>query len=116
MSWKKKSKSIVLAMALFLVSALAAMKYIYKPSAENFIKEVAADQTKWQGAIIEIQGIVSSSNTKGAILNKTIYCQYKDEYNSYKIKNGYAIKFKGRFIGYDDLLEEIKLDKCILIK
>jgi hypothetical protein len=26
------------------------------------------------------------------------------------------IKIKGRFIGYDDLLEEIKIDQCIILE
>jgi hypothetical protein len=32
------------------------------------------------------------------------------------LKVGQEIEIKGRMIGYDDLLEEIKLDKTVIIK
>jgi hypothetical protein len=32
------------------------------------------------------------------------------------IKAGDAIKIKGRFVGYDDLLEELKMDQVSILK
>ena len=31
-----------------------------------------------------------------------------------KVKNGDLVKVKGRFIGYDELFEELRMDQCIV--
>ena len=44
-------------------------------------------------------------------LNEVIFCQFIDSIDS-DFKPGMSITVKGRMIGYDDLLEQVKLDQC----
>jgi len=49
------------------------------------------------------------------MLNDYIYC-VKDSTQKISIEPNENVVVKGRYIGFDDLLEEIKLDHCIIIK
>lgn len=122
MSWLKKNK-ILLIIIIFGISAFSIVKYIYKPhkktedlksifqgSPKEFKNEVLKKPSFYQNAIVEIKGEVISTDINGVMLNEAIYCSIKD--TSIVIEK--VITIKGRFIGYDDLLEEFKIDKCII--
>jgi hypothetical protein len=53
-------------------------------------------------------------NVENVTINNKIYCQFESLNNDLKVNDSVAIK--GRCIGFDDLLEEIKLDQCSIIK
>ena len=44
-----------------------------------------------------------------------LFMQYKNKQKE-AIKEKKIITLKGRIVGYDDIMEEIKLDQCIVIK
>ena len=48
------------------------------------------------------------------MIDNSTYCQLKDKTALGTIKEGESIAIKGRMIGYDDLLEEVKLDQTII--
>lgn len=128
MSWSKKGKWILIIFILLGgLGAFVGYKIVYKPhetieeqqaafngSAEDFIQKVAVESEKWQNSIVVLEGMVTFKDENGFTMNESIYCQVKNIKSLEQIKNNATLKVKGRFIGYDDLLEEIKLDKCIL--
>lgn len=129
MSLSKKVKSgLLITLILLVVGAVVGYKIMYKPhettedmevtykgSATDFKTKVAAEPEKWNNAVVVLMGTVTEKDDKGFILNESIYCQVREAATLQSIANEAEIKIKGRFIGYDDLLEEIKLDKCILL-
>ena len=61
---------------------------------------------------IEITGKVTSVVSEGFILDGTIYCQLQP--NQKMPSTSQMVSVKGTVIGYDDLLNELKLNECIL--
>lgn len=129
MSLPKRSKIVLIGLALVLLGVFIGYKIIYKPHptiesqssdfvgrAELLKSEIANDAEKWQNAIVEVEGKITSLDANGGVLNETIFCQFKTAETSAQLSEGKAVKVKGRFIGYDDLLEEIKLDQCIILE
>ena len=69
---------------------------------------------EWQDKIVVVSGEVTNIDEKGIMLSSKIYCQLKQVTDLQKINPSNNISLKGRIIGYDDLLEELKLDQCII--
>ncbi|GAA3598554.1 hypothetical protein Q4Q39_19915 [Flavivirga amylovorans] len=70
-------------------------------------------EKKYLNKTIIVSGVVSEINQNNLTINDKIFCQFNNVI-SFPIKIGSEIKIKGRVIGYDDLLEQIKLDQCII--
>jgi tRNA_anti-like len=70
-----------------------------------------ADQT------ILVSGLVTSIDkvNHAVILNGKLFltCTMDQDLD---LQLQQSVKFKGRFVGYDDLMEELKMDQCVLIK
>jgi cell division protein FtsL len=114
---------------IFLVIAIIGYNYIYQDhrsienenaefvltsdnlSNEFVINSVEAEQ-KYLNKTIEVSGLVSELNKNNLTLDGKLFCQFTNEINAQLKQN---LKIKGRFIGYDDLLEQIKLDQCTII-
>lgn len=71
-------------------------------------------ETKYLDQTISVIGVVTSVNPQNLTINRKIFCKFENTADMPKLKD--SIQLKGRCIGYDDLLEEIKLDKCSIIK
>lgn len=89
----------------------------YKTASKDIINEFKDNSTnaenKYLNKTIEISGTVTQHSNKTITINETIFCQFTEEI--IVTENNFKITIKGRFIGYDDLLEEIKLDQCTII-
>ena len=72
-------------------------------------------ELKYLNKTIEVSGIISEINQKDLTLNGQVFCLFSKQVNS-SIKLQSEIKIKGRLIGYYDLLEQVKLDQCIIIE
>lgn len=127
MSLSKKSKIFLLFIVLAIIGAYAAYKYAYKPhktiesqkatfvgSSDDFLIKVKENPDSWQNTIVEITGKITNSDENGVTLSHQIYCQFKDNQNTKTLQE--TITIKGQVIGYDDLLEELKLNQCIIIQ
>lgn len=127
MSLSKKSKWFLTILIIVLVGTYAAYKYAYKPhttieelasdfsgTSDTFLSKVKEDFSQWNNKTVELSGIITSKEEKGITLNNTIFCQFREDMNISKLQTNQSIKLKGRVIGYDDLLDELKLDQCIL--
>lgn len=86
----------------------------FKGISDDFKIKIQENSEAWQNKIVELTGKVTSKDSKGITLSESIYCQFRDPLQSLKGTLNSEITIKGRVIGYDDLLEELKLDQCII--
>ena len=89
-------------------------------SAADFLKLFNKNETeankKYLNKVIESNGIITDVDlkNKSITIDEVIFASF-EEFNILTFKINSKINYKGRFIGYDELLEEIKLDNCIII-
>ena len=87
----------------------------------NFINEFKANSTlateKYLNQIIFVSGNTTDKLTKSVVLDNGIVCTLDS--SSLKalrlIQINNEISIKGRFVGFDDLFEEIRLDHCFIM-
>lgn len=70
---------------------------------------------KYLNKTIIIKGEVTEINNGMISLDDTVLCYMIEFKNDGSILNS-KIVIKGRFIGYDDLLEELKIDQVSIVK
>ena len=88
----------------------------------NFIKEFKTNATlateKYLNQIILVNGYVTDKLTKSLVLDNGIVCTLDstslEALELIQINNEGSIK--GRFVGFDDLFEEIRLDHCFIMQ
>ena len=129
MNLLKKNKTAFLFAALMLlgIGLWTAYQYLfaaplssneiaaeYQGSAEDFKQLLQSDFEKWHNKIVQISGAITKINEEGILLNHDVYCQFEDK--QIKAAENDIITVKGRVIGYDELLEETKLNQCIIIQ
>ena len=89
----------------------------YTLDAESVFNEFKADynlaESKYLDQTIVVSGIITSIDIKSITISNKIYCQFETLNTDLKVNDPVAVK--GRCIGFDDLLEEIKLDQCSVI-
>lgn len=83
----------------------------------EFNKNDIAANAKYLDKMIEFSGYVSLVDLKNKtmMLEEKVFTSFKPE-DFVVVKENTIIKIKGRFLGYDELLEEIKLDNCMILK
>jgi hypothetical protein len=122
-------KKLLLGMSLTL--AIASLGYLYSYKAHRDIssekvdyvvtisgleKEFTSNEkqayTKYQNKIIELTASISAIDvaSKGIVLGEKVFVTFKDSLPK-KIASGKILKIKGRFLGYDELLGEFKIDQ-----
>ena len=80
---------------------------------EEFARNTELVTPKYLNKAIEIKGKVTAHENNLVTLDGKISCQLKTKE---KVDLNTLIVIKGRVTGYDDLLEELRLDHCIIIK
>lgn len=129
MSFLKKSKWIVFLVVLSIIVAYVVYNYAYQPhqtteeltadytgNSNIFLNEVSKNTNAWLNKTVELSGKITSKDEKGITLSNSIYCQFRENVNFKMLKVTQEITLKGQVIGYDDLLEELKLNQCIIQK
>ena len=81
----------------------------------EFVSNVFTAEEKYLNRTIEVSGTISETNKADITIDDNVFCQFSNDINS-SINLNSIVTIKGRVIGYDDLLEQVKLDQCILIK
>ena len=92
-------------------------KTAFAVSTKEIINEFATDTsstTKYLNKAIEIKGVVTQIEDKQLILDGVVICAMKE--NVATENKDKQVTVKGRFLGYDDLMGELKLDECSIIK
>lgn len=128
----KKNKIIISFFVLFLV-VIGIYLYVYKEhrniasekgsftvTAKDIFSEFQTNESvanaKYLDKTIEVSGKISSIDfeTQSMVINEKLFASFSDKIPK-NIQPNSEIKIKGRFIGYDSLLEELKLDQCIIV-
>ncbi|WP_299112331.1 hypothetical protein [uncultured Winogradskyella sp.] len=79
-----------------------------------FSKNATSAEQKFLNKTIEVSGLISDININDITIDDKVFCQFSNNIETTLNKND-KTKIKGRVIGYDDLLEQVKLDQCIII-
>ena len=123
-------KKLLIVLIIVVIFGFSIYKYVYKDhrdvsSEEASFKITLADlkadfekndslaNTKYLDKAIAIYGEVTSLDleTNEIIVDSNLSATIKGKVN---VKKGDKVTVKGRFIGYDDLLEEYKMDNCVI--
>jgi hypothetical protein len=81
---------------------------------EEFVNDPQYSEQKYLNQTIEISGVISDLKTIDLTLDDHIFCQFNEQISK-ELQHNITIKIKGRFIGYDDLLEQVKIDQSSII-
>ena len=128
----KKAKIILASLIAIALIAFAAINYVFHGGARDlsseetaftvsstaltaeFTANLAASNKKYLEKAVAIKGVVTEVDVNQVIVDNTVICSLKAPDSS--IKKDQKVTIKGRLVGYDDLLGEIKLDQCFIIK
>ena len=128
----KKLKILLILVALIVIGFFSARYYAYHGGQRDVKSEEAAFTLKSKDIIAEfttnvdaankkylekpvaISGVLTSVNGKEVILDQTVNCNFATPDAS--IKKDQTVTIKGRVVGYDGLLGELKLDQCSITK
>ncbi len=126
-----KRLKIILLFAVILIVGFLSYSYIMTGGARDLEKETsefsvsASDvfgefssnsqmaTAKYLNKAVEITGKVTNVAENVITLDGKVSCQLQV---SEQTTLNSQVKIKGRVTGYDDLLEELKLDQCLIVK
>ncbi|WNH13185.1 OB-fold protein [Thalassobellus suaedae] len=74
-----------------------------------------ASEKKYLNKTIEINGSITEKNSDNLTIDDKVFCLLLNNTQNI-LENNSPIIVKGRVIGYDDLLELVKLDQCTILK
>lgn len=125
-------KKILVTVLLLLIIATGLYFYMYKSHRDittekadfsvsvsqlqqEFLQDNAASNKKYLDKTIEIKGKITNIDLPGnsIVVDEKLYAVFRDSVLN-QMKTNQEVTVKGRFIGYDDLLEEFKLDQVSL--
>lgn len=125
MNLLKKSKWFLIILFIVSIAFISIYKFAYKPhknieeltvnykgSSKIFYSKMIKNPTIWLNKIVELSGKITALDTLGLVLNENIFCQFKKSIHTLEINQNVTIK--GQIIGYDDLLDELKINQCII--
>lgn len=78
----------------------------------EFSTDADAASKKYLNKIVDISGEITDKDGNILTIDNSIFAQFAEE----PVNTQGSITLKGRCIGYDDLLEEIKFDQCYPIQ
>ena len=121
----------IIIFGIIIVAAIVGYNYIYQDhrnieneSAEfvltsneildQFVENSLAAEQKYLNRTIEVSGLVSEVNSNDITIDGKVFCQFSEATRKTVVENS-KTRIKGRVIGYDDLLEQVKLDQCAII-
>jgi len=127
-------KKILISVLILSALGFGVYSYLYKEhrdiSTEEAIKGVSVDtifnqykrnelkaNANYLNQVIEVNGTVTNINATEKVLtvDGKLFASFQD-IDLKDIKSGSTVNLKGRFLGYDELLEELKMDNCFIIK
>lgn len=85
-----------------------------KKIASEFASNTSVSNKKYLEKSILITGEVTSINENEVIVDNSVNCSFLTI--SDNIKKDQKVVVKGRVVGYDDLMGEVKIDQCSLSK
>lgn len=130
------NKKILIGFTLFSAIVIVAIVYFsFNKPHKNFVKapldytiqstelfqkyqvDVSNANTSFLDKILLIKGTIKEISSNMIILDGNIVCSFNPPQTiDPKLKLTDKISIKGRCIGYDDLLEEVRIDNCSLMQ
>ena len=80
----------------------------------EFKTNVKTATQKYLNNVVIINGKITEIDTDGVVLNNEVYVQF-DKKPTNDLKLNEKINIKGRCIGYDELLETVKVDQSEIL-
>lgn len=127
-------KKLLIALVIIVILAFVTYRFLYKEHRDISTEDAAFTLTtaqlqqeftsndslansKYADQTIQVAGTVTSFDQNGnsILIDEKLSAVMKDKLSSEIIVNK-EITIKGRFVGYDDLLEELKMDQVSIIK
>lgn len=100
---------------------IAAEKEDFSITANDIFSEFKKNENiannKYLDKTIEVAGQISNIDvhSKSLVVDEKLFVILTNNIPE-TVKPTSKIKIKGRFIGYDSLLEELKMDQCVIVK
>lgn len=129
----KRNKWVVL-LVLLIIAGFVGYNYLYKDHRDisteeasfsigvatldkDFKENEASANAKYLDQTITVSGKISEIDLEAnaLVLDGTLFAGFSETIAT-DLKKDENVKIKGRFIGYDELLEEFKMDQCTIIK
>ena len=126
-------KKILITLLLFIITGISIYLYSYKQhrniesetaayavTVDGLEKEFALNDSlayiKYQDKTIEVTAVVTAiePTSKGIVIGEKIFATFEDSVPK-DIAIGKTLKIKGRFLGYDELLQEFKIDQSSVV-
>jgi hypothetical protein len=129
MSLLKKNKVVFISSAMMVLTVGTGYVYQYISMSPKDVVEITpeyvGDATEfnflvtdnlsyWTGKVVQITGKVTELTEYGVVMNGTIFCQFENGDDLQSIVENQQINIKGKLVGFDEILMEIKLNQCIL--
>ena len=129
---KRRLKILGIIAVVIIVSFFSIRYYVYNAgrrdiqseetafavSSEAIVTEFSSNATasnkKYLEKTIAVSGVITSIKGEEVILDNSVNCNFLTA--SISLKKNQKLTIKGRVVGYDDLLGEVRLDQCNLSK
>ena len=84
---------------------------------KEFAENDSLATVKYQNKVIQIQGVITNVDveSKSIVVDDKVYAQFDTNLPSV-VETKKKITIKGRFLAYDDLVEEFKMDQTTIIE
>ncbi|GGI56422.1 OB-fold protein [Winogradskyella haliclonae] len=130
---RKKRRMLLGVLITGLISAVLVYNYVFnsahrdisneeatvslsaKAIFEQFQTNEALATTNYLDQVIEMKGDVTSIEDNDVVLSSAVQVSFNSQ-ETLKFQKGEQITIKGRCVGYDELLELVKIDQSTLIK
>lgn len=91
-------------------------KYILTATeiSNSFLKNLSTSEEKFLNNTLEILGYITELSEYNLTIEDLVFCSFEGSLET-KIQINSKLKIKRRVIGYDDLLEQVRLDQCPII-
>jgi hypothetical protein len=126
MNFQKNKKWFLIGLLAITLSSFGIYQYLfqapktteqrsvaYRGTTNDFLTKLQKEPTSWNGKTVVLTGVVTELLADGVLVDAVAFCQMTKK-NSLSIAQ--KINIKGQVIGYDELLNELKLHQCILEK
>lgn len=110
---------------LVLIVSMATYRYLYQShesisdqkseysgTTQNLFIKVAENPENWNNKVVTLSGSVTHQDSNSVTLDRIIYSTLESK-NHTSLPS--KVTVKGRIVGFDELLEEIKLEQSIII-
>lgn len=130
-----KKKKWIIALAILGLGAAGVYMYLHQPARDVASEEAAFKITKqdldkdyaqndslanakYIDKTIEYTGVISRliAKTHSADIDENMVVVFKDSILPAELKEKQKVTVKGRYVGYDDLMQEYEMDQVTLVK